>query len=364
MNQSWPARELDLFDLSAGHEERRLLALEIGDSIESELDQIFQVSQRIKWEGYEFNPVGFWKLYCGIINQAPGPREEWHDKGRQLLETSIPNRTEDADSLPIDIFLKKESQFTQYRGMLADCFECVYTDNASLRNHLMENISTIREIDDRNLRSLVAELWAYGYAEVSALITLAAMPRKFGSRSAWPFIDLNCRTIADWFLIDKAITGRVNGEVWFSWSIWTENWLALKRCAAIAPRYISSHFSYLAQASIADQSSFEDAEINFDYSQMITPWNHFNLMWLAIRLNDNDAALQHAIKLCDTTSVGETRAGRFINRLTHWSQFKSIREEIEPKLLNARNNLHLSSVHRSRVIASEFHTLWEECRDR
>jgi hypothetical protein len=200
---------------------------------------------------------------------------------------------------------------------------------------------------DNVLPSLVKELWAYGYAEAAAILVLAVLPERHTERSAWPFIDLNCQSIADWFLIGGALEGPQTAEIWFSWAVLALNWKMLSRCAELAPAYISNHLEYLAAAGMTPTMPFDQLETSFDYGKMITPWNPFHLMWLALRLDNPDAAIAHAQRLCSAPALGEVRTGRFINRLLHWPLFGDIRKSMMNEISGARKHLRLTSIETS-----------------
>ena len=102
-------------------------------------------------------------------------------------------------------------------------------------------------------------------------------------------------------------------------------------------------FINLASNTIEPLISFKDAEEKFDYSIMITPWNHFHLCWLALRLGDISSATAHADALCNVALLGDARAGRFLTRLSNWSLFEPILNEDHNREMidNARRRLGL-----------------------
>jgi hypothetical protein len=83
-SRPWTQREVDLFDLSADSSERSVLGIQIGETRPSQLDQAFQVAQRVRWNGRNFDPEGMWLLYCGIRRRGPGPRSQWAIKASSL----------------------------------------------------------------------------------------------------------------------------------------------------------------------------------------------------------------------------------------------------------------------------------------
>jgi hypothetical protein len=147
-------------------------------------------------------------------------------------------------------------------------------------------------------------------------------------------------------------------EIWFAWAIYTRNWSLLRTCAEHAPPYIAPDFDFLADAAASSGKSFASVEERFDYSKLAAPWNHFHLMWLAVRLNRQDTALLHAKKLCTTTAVGEVRTGRFLNRLLHWPLFDEIRRYILHDLEAARSRLKLTSIETSLSFTKRVEELW------
>lgn len=197
------------------------------------------------------------------------------------------------------------------------------------------------------------------------IITLAALPTQIATMStrhlvrfAWPFIDLNCQSIADRFPLCDTLKGPQTGEIWFSWAVWSESWTILERCADLAPSYVSDHLRYLATAAEFGGKSFTEVEEGFDYGRMITPWNHFHLMWLARHLHDDQSALEHARRLCSTTRVGEIRTGRFINRILHWPAFRDIRQALGDDIESARLQLRLTTTEASLGFARNIAEFW------
>jgi hypothetical protein len=249
--------------------------------------------------------------------------------------------------------------FVRYRGMLAIAFEAAYEP----KSDLIQYYRTLRELvppaERKALLGVAHFLWAYGFAEAAATLVIVALPNQHSDRSPWPFIDLNCQIIADWFLLGTSLQGQRVAEIWFSWAIYTKNWNLLPACAKLAPTYISKHLSFLAEAAGNRERPFATVESNFDYGTLATPWNHFHLMWLAVRLNRNDAALLHATKLCSTTSVGEVRTGRFLNRLLHWPLFDDLRKHVFSELEVARERLKLTSTAASLNFSNDIKEVWK-----
>ena len=82
--RKWTRREVELFDLRADQQDRRILGIEIGSIVAGSLDQVFQINQRIQWKGTGRDDRGFWRLYCGLANQAPGGRSGRRGVGRLM----------------------------------------------------------------------------------------------------------------------------------------------------------------------------------------------------------------------------------------------------------------------------------------
>lgn len=91
-NRRWTQRELDLFDLEADQTRRRMLGIQIGEIERGTVDQVFLVDQRLYWKDEDFDPEAFWKLYCGLKGEKPGPQSGWAGKGHQLISARVETR--------------------------------------------------------------------------------------------------------------------------------------------------------------------------------------------------------------------------------------------------------------------------------
>jgi len=330
----WTQRELDLFDLTAEHTDRRILAITIGQADLGPLDQVLLVHQRIPWQRTDFEGNGFWLLYCGLTNQRPGPRSEWETKGQQLIGKT----REDADSacyaeipsfvvldsIALDRYVESNdfgSQSKDIQGLISGCLF-----DRDWQSSFTQLQCQIKDIDDSLIREHLVLPWAVGNAERSAVVSLAMIPQWYGHYAVWPFVDMGCQDTARWFLSTLHLTHPEASEVWFSWVVSEEIWPLLPVAAnRINVKDLRDHLLQISRVALDADISFHDAEEDYNYGVMITPWNHFHLCWLALKLKDQNSALAHAEALCESGLRGESRAGRFITRLTNWPCFKPIR---------------------------------------
>jgi len=334
-SRPWTQRELDLFDMTADHSERRLLAVEVDKTDSGVLDQAILVHQRIPWPSLAFDPEGFWKLYCGLTGRRPGPRDQWAISGRKLIEStsqdeaSIATQWGEQMKGPVEQWLSGPLHGSTYADLRHLAESCIDEHNSTWRETFLSLRTAIRGLDaDEVIHDLVAMPWALGAAELAAVISLALFPQMVFPYSIWPFVDLSCDEVANWFLVASTILVYKPAEIWFSWAVFQQSWDLLPYAAAKAPDILlASHLQYLAASSVARDKSFKEVEENYDYGIMITPWNHFHLAWLAMRLGDPRASYAHAKALCSTTTLGDKRTGRFLNRLTCWSIFDEVRSQ-------------------------------------
>jgi hypothetical protein len=185
-------------------------------------------------------------------------------------------------------------------------------------------------VPDPAVLNVATACWAFGHADISAVLTLAliSQPTSVGSATSdvvWPFLDLGCDDATAWALARHALVGTDTTEAWFSWVVSMQSWELLPAAAKTVPAGSEGHFGYLATCATEPRRTYADAESEYDYGRMITPWNNLHLSWLAIRLGDADAAISHARKLCSTAMRGDQRAGRFLTKLSAWSIFAGIR---------------------------------------
>jgi hypothetical protein len=265
---------------------------------------------------------------------------------------------------PVDYFLDRERTFAFDREILEVAFESCSCDDKNLATFLTRARRLIPPNREPHLLNLVRRLWAHGFAEPAALLALAVLPHSHPERSSWPFLDLGCQAIADFFLLPQAINRPTRAEIWLAWGIYTQSWDKLPTLAQLAPSYIAQDFLRLATAATTRDRSFREFEATFDYGRMIAPWNHFNLAWLATRLGDRDAALAHLEKLCTSSEFGEVRTGRFLNRLVHWPIFKDISQQIRSQIESARARLKLSTIEHSIEYRSKLNELWPRAAER
>src|SRR5262249_45057935 len=160
------------------------------------LDQVFEVSQRIPWQSPQFDALGFWRLYCGVRGYSPGPREEWAHNADRLLRDSRQRTASPAVESQLERFLDYEPGFDRDRPLLEVVFDSSSSRHASLLPHFREARELLPLEHRKRALDLVQRLWTYGFAEPAALLALASLPERHTERSAWPFIDLGCQTIA------------------------------------------------------------------------------------------------------------------------------------------------------------------------
>ena len=355
----WTQRELDLFDLDAVHSERRVIGVKIDPVLTAPLDQVFLVHQRVQWASTEFDAEAFWKLYCGLTNTRPGPRETWNRKGNKLV------RTVDSAAPPENVNKRLFADSVSPHSTQVDLIllvQRILSGNAhDWQPFFTELRRTVAKIPfDRTLENLITMPWAIGFAEFAAVVALAVLPKKHHSYSPWPFVDLSCLEIVSWFLLKDALTSSGPSEIWLSWAISQQSWDALPSAAARAPNFIAEHFSIIAKPAVAANNSFDKFEKEYNYGIMITPWNHFHLAWLAARLGDVDASRAHASRLCSTTKLGDVRTGRFLNRLTTWRIFSILRKVLAIKLeiSEARQTLGMLDVDAIPSVQGRLTDIW------
>ena len=98
---------------------------------------------------------------------------------------------------------------------------------------------------------------------------------------------------------------------------------------------------------------------------MITPWNHFHLCWLALKLGDQQAAERHALVLTDIGIRGDVRAGRFVARVLTWPVFAPLREShaVRSKLDAARTYFAIGTVSERDRFRTRLLDIWQFYRD-
>ena len=267
IQRPWTQRELDLFDLSAGEEDRRILCLQLEDVQIGSLDQVLQVHQRIPWVGRGFDAAGFWLLYCGLTKRPPGPRSEWTKQGKslrrptkydsnvewqntQLQITSSPTRFDGPDQAPMT-FLDEISKPSS-NAILADFLELVESTRAvdvDLINRVLNGTerdwpttfdqlrSCLRHPSDGGtvVRSKIVELWASGHCQAAAVLALASDRLSVDEFGSWALLDCGLFDVARSFLLFQTMSSTKESEVWFSWAIAEMVWPLLSRAAIKAP---------------------------------------------------------------------------------------------------------------------------------
>lgn len=346
VNRHWTRREIDLFDLDADHSERRILAIQIGDLPAGPLDQAFIVHQRIRWSGSVFDPEAFWNLNCGLAYRRPGPREEWSANGLRLLEASHSSSYAPDMGRRFALTALQDATYadmgTKLTGLAKQVLDAESLSWKESFGELCHEVS--QRSRESAFRYFIEAPWSTGHAEVAALFSLAMLADKrvsWREYEPWPFIDLSSFAIAGWFLAQGSLAGRDHSEVWFTWAASQKCWDLMLGAAAKAPSDLADHFEYLALSVSSRDRSFAEVEAEYDYGRMITPWNHFNLSWVADCLGDFDACISHLRVLCATGAHGDSRTGRFINRFATWPMFSEYRRsgELRQQLVMARERL-------------------------
>ncbi len=86
-DRDWIRHEATLFGQRPGTRRLVLLREPAGDG---DLGPYFATLKRLEWFPDDPRPVArFWEVYCGITGQAPGPRDEWDERGRQVLGSDV-----------------------------------------------------------------------------------------------------------------------------------------------------------------------------------------------------------------------------------------------------------------------------------
>lgn len=175
------------------------------------------------------------------------------------------------------------------------------------------------------IKDVISDHWIHGRVSSAALVSAAALPRIVIPESIWPFLDMAELSVARWYLASIQLRSRVfDSEIWFSWALAEESWTDLMHAARRAPeRSTRAHMSRIV-SSVESCRTFSEFEETYDYGLMITPWNHFHLTWVALRLRDQASALAHAETLCTLAANADIRASRFIIRVLNWTVFQPI----------------------------------------
>lgn len=363
IQRHWTQREIDLFDLTADRNERKILAIKIGEIYQSRLDQVFLVHQRINWNSTPFDPEAFWLLNCGLTNHRPGPKSNWKKTGMKLIQKSK-RKTTKADGAPI------RKGFVTYHNIIPHPVEelvdkCLYSHSLKWQPSYKELVSKVKELEKDNIaEKAIVNPWSIGQTEYAAVVSLAHFPKIHKHYSAWALIDLGLNEIARLFLLAMSLTHDIESEIWFSWAVSEKSWALMPHAAQKTQHYIREHFSSIAKAAAEKKISFKKFESTYNYGIMITPWNNFHLTWLAIRLNDLDAAKALAIALCAHAINGDPRAGRFLSRLSNWNCFDSIMSDtsVLSKVNHARSVLCLTEIDALHNLKARITEIWHYSR--
>lgn len=364
----WTQREIDLFDLSAETTDRRILGIQIGDIGKGPLDQVFLVHQRIKWKGSDFDPEGFWLLHCGLRDQRPGPRSDWGSKGQQLIsrvcqtqQEKRPFPSRDSDFLVICL----DEQYVQpvedkaIDTLVSGCLSCTSAELQSCFARLQKQSkeTSVRHTTEQAITSY----WTRGQAERATILSLAFLPDLCRHYSSWALLDMGFGEAALWFLVILSLSFEMESEIWLSWAVSEMAWPYLMRAAQKAPPQLQEHFTFIAKAAYEQRSPFRKVEEKYDYGIMITPWNHFHLCWLAIRLRDIAAAIAHVEALCSTALHGDVRTGRFLTRVCNWPIFEPVllRKHVKNRVDKARMALGLETIGSLEAFRHRFKELWQ-----
>ncbi len=320
----WTQREVDLFDLGADLSERRVLGVQIGNIQPSVMDQVFHVSQRIPWKDNSFDPEGMWLLHCGLGRIKPGPKSEWATNGSRLIAGRQPGPPASSKFAIVQL----DEPWTETReadAMQSLADKCLYGSESEWRKSFAELQEQCESRDAHHSESLMCNLWAIGRAEEAAVLFAAHGSDSNSHYGAWSFLDTGCNSVARWILISRLMNDADESEIWFSWGVCEMAWTFLPAVATKAPAGpLRNHFLKLATFANKDGLTFGDAEAEYDYGVMITPWNHFHLTWLAVCLGDLASANAHVRTLCETALQGDVRAGRFLTRICNWPVFQQV----------------------------------------
>jgi hypothetical protein len=366
VTRPWTQRELDLFDLAADTTARRIVAIQFGILPTSPLDQVLQVSQRVTWNGSEFEPEAFWLVSCGLRGLRPGPHAEWADKGTLLVrrradDSPVGTVTSGFPAPPgfslhiVDADLSSDSSST-IDGLVRQCLKGTEFPDSFRRLR-----KVLQDVTSHRLEGLVPTLWGGGRTHEAAVVALAMLPNIRDEHLAWSLLDLGCLSEARSLLLLLSLEQERDSEIWFSWAIAEGLWPYLNVAAGKAPPRIQrSHFAWVATVAADKRLTFEEAENQYNYGNMITVWNHFHLTWLAIRLGNLDAAALHAIALCETAVRGDRRAGRFLNRLGSWPTCATVLEQprVIERVAAARAALALPTLSTLATFRSRVSDLW------
>jgi hypothetical protein len=343
----WTQREVDLFDLDANLSQRRVIGLQIGEYPPGPIDQVFLVSQRINWRDMSLDHDGFWLLHCGINRTRPGPRSDWASNGARLLSAEQPRPLASSSSrttrselrvYSLDNYDLGKTDGETYVSLVDKCL----CEKNQTWHHDFSRLEKLLESRSVEAVAVLTDLWAFGHPQRAAVIYAALRPTPMDQYGPWSLLDSGCQSLARWVLISRLLRTPDESEIWFSWAVSDGAWSFLPEMAELAPvGPLQEHFRDLASKAADPSHSFRTTEADYDYGVMITPWNHFHLCWLALRLADHQAAIAHADALCRTALRGDVRAGRFLSRVCSWPVYQPVLADAptERMITRARESL-------------------------
>lgn len=203
VKRSWTQREVDLFDLKASAQDRRILGLETNEFSKANfdiLDQVFKVHQRIKWKNKNVDYTALWHLYCGILSKGPGIKSDWVNNGKSLLgrnklKKSIPTKEQ------------KDSRSTLAYNL--DVTDINYEVNfKNLKGYL-------RQINPIRIDEMIRNYWAEGKPDYGLLLTLGSSLTRESAYEyrIWCCVDLGLQDLANKLISFKSLIGHQQSEV-------------------------------------------------------------------------------------------------------------------------------------------------------
>ena len=340
VNRHWTQREIDLFDISADHTERKIIGIinkEFPEQLFSKIDQVFNVYQRIYWKNKHIDYSSIWHIYCGIKESAPGPRNEWITKGKSLLGT-MSGKTK--------IYQPKvEKRITEYQDLVKACLN---KNNHQYKDHFNKLRNKLAQRESNSINNDIATYWEIGKPDYALTLILCQFPYHINEKYIWSSLDLGLKDFTNYLVSLMGLYKSKGSEVYYSWAISEQSWTHLQAALERMGDYsIKNHCQFFID-KMNSNKDFNSIESEYDYGVMITPWNHFHLSWLAIKKRDMISAMKHIDMLFRLAQAGDSRAARFINRISFWNIFDSFRSEIlfRKKLNTARIALELSTLNK------------------
>lgn len=176
----WTQREVDLFDLHADLADRRVFGLQIGDVPCGPVDQVFLVSQRIRWREKSFDPEGMWLLHCGLRRKRPGSRSDWAEKGRSLFSehrTTKPDQTILPPNLLILSFDEMSPWGPDSEKYVSLVDRCLNEPHPFWERSFHELQGFIGSGRKGSAEEMMVDLWAVGHAERAAVLYSGLNPK-------------------------------------------------------------------------------------------------------------------------------------------------------------------------------------------